>query len=422
METNFRQLVAEQRDERVVYSRTGWVPREQEKALNIQSKMAQIITGVRRSGKSTLAHRALAGVNYAYVNFDDERFAGVEPKDLDHLLEALYDVYGEFTHLLLDEIQNVSHWELFVNRLLRNELHVVLTGSNSKLLARELATHLTGRYSIIELLPFSFKEFLHVRGVITTAVVTAKEKGLISRLFAEYMQTGGFPDIIMGETPASYIQNLFEAIVTRDIIFRHKIRQIRAFRETASFLTENYSAPVSYNRLKNIFSLGSENTSKNYVAYLEEAWLLLSLSKFSFKNQERMRNRKIYLVDTAFAKATGGIFSPNTGRLLENIVFLELFRRSRKSRYELFYHKSNYEVDFVIYSNSKVQELIQVAVSVSNDAVLRREVRALISAARELGTTLLTIITQDERDEVVKNGFTIRILPVWEWLLNVEII
>lgn len=416
METNFRQLVAEQRDERAVYTRTGWVPRDQETALNIQSKMAQIITGVRRSGKSTLAHRALAGVNYAYVNFDDERFAGLEAKDLDHLLEALYDVYGEFTHLLLDEIQNVNHWELFVNRLLRNEIHLVLTGSNSKLLARELATHLTGRYSIIELLPFSFKEFLHVRGVPSLTAVTAKERGLVSRLFAEYIQTGGFPDIIMGETATSYIQNLFEAIVTRDIIFRHKIRQIRAFRETASWLTENYSAPVSYNRLKNIFALGSENTSKNYVSYLEEAWLLLSLTKFSYKNQERMRNRKIYLVDTAFAKATGGNFSPNAGRLLENIVFLELFRRSRTNRFELFYYKSNYEVDFVIYSNSKVQELIQVTVSVANDAVLRREIRALQAAARELSTTRLTIITQDEKDEIVKDGLTIRILPAWEWM------
>ena len=418
MDINFRQLITEQREERAIYSRAGWVVREQESSLNISSKMAQIITGVRRSGKSTLAHRALSGINYAYVNFDDERFAAIKPEDLDHLLEALYDVYGEFTHLLLDEIQNVSQWELFVNRLLRNEIHIVLTGSNSKLLAKELATHLTGRYSTLELLPFSFKEFLSAKGISNQNTITAKERGLISKLFAEYLQTGGFPDVIMGETATSYVQNLFEAIVTRDIIYRHKIRQIRAFRETASFLTENYSAPVSYNRLKNLFSLGSENTAKNYVAYLEEAWLLLPLARFSFKNQERTRNRKSYLVDTAFAKATGGNFSSNTGRLLENIVFLELFRRSRISKSELFYYKSNWEVDFVIYTHSKIQQLIQVTVSVSNPSVLQREVRALIAAAKDLNTNQLLIITQDEKSELTQNGYTIKILPAWEWALN----
>ncbi len=418
MRTDFRQLLTEQKEERLVFSQAGIIPRETDKLLNVNSRLAQIISGVRRSGKSTLAHRGLAGLNYAYVNFDDERLAGIKAGDLDLLLETLFSIYGEFKHILFDEIQNVEHWQLFVNRLLRNNMHVALTGSNSKLLTTELATHLTGRYSIIELLPFSFTEFLMAKGISSPGSVTAKDRGLISRMFAMYLQTGGFPDIILGEQDPLYIRNLYEAIVTRDIIFRHKIRQIRAFRETASYLASNFAAPVSFNRLKNMFSLGSENTSKNFVSYLEEAYLIFTLQKFSYKNQESTRNRKAYLVDTAFAKTVSGTFSPNTGRLLENAVFLELYRRSRYGKSEIFFYKTNVEVDFLIYSNLKVKELIQVCQSVSDDRVLAREVRALIAAAKDLDTKQLTILTLDEKREIQKNGHTISVLPAWEWMLD----
>lgn len=152
------------------------MPREQESAIDINSRLAQIITGVRRSGKSTLAHRALKGTNYAYVNFDDERLAGLNADNLNLVLEALYTVYGEFSHLLLDEIQNIEHWYLFVNRLLRNNIKIILTGSNSKLLNREMASHLTGRYSTIELFPFSFHEYLIAKGKKWSKTGTAREK------------------------------------------------------------------------------------------------------------------------------------------------------------------------------------------------------------------------------------------------------
>ncbi len=261
-----------------------------------------------------MVHRALVGKPYAYANFDDERLAGISPDRLNDLLEALYAVYGDFTYLFLDEIQNVENWHLFVNRLLRNSIHVVITGSNSKLLSRELATHLTGRYSPVELYPYSFREYLKARKFMHTIEPTAKSFGLLINQFNEYLITGGLPEIVSGEPAEAYATNLLEAIITRDIIFRYGIRFVRTFREIARYLISNFGNEISFNRIKNQFGLGSENTVKNYVGYLEEAWLVLTLPKFSYKTQETLRYRKIYSIDTSFCQITGTRFSSNSGR------------------------------------------------------------------------------------------------------------
>jgi predicted AAA+ superfamily ATPase len=417
MNLNFRQIIAEQRDEVKFILEAGWVPRDKEESVSAESRLLQIITGVRRSGKSTLAHRALQNFPYAYLNLDDERLIGMTASDLDQLIEALYGVYGKFERLILDEIQNVEGWQLFVNRLQRNNFKVILTGSNSKLLSSELATHLTGRYSVIELLPFSFKEFLAAKGVNTREIITAKDKGLINGFFEQYLTCGGFPDIIAGESKYPYISTLFNAIVTRDIMYRHKIWHIRSLREMAVWLAGNSSTEISYNRLKKIFNLGSDNTAKNYISFMEEAWLFLTLPKFSFKNQESLRYRKIYMVDIAFFSLAGALTTPNQGHLLENIVFLELFRRRQTSQYELYYYKKTAEVDFVIYQNRTVLELIQVCWTIRDTKTRNREVRALQTAALELNPQKMTIVTMDEKLEIPVDGKTIEVVPVTEWLI-----
>jgi predicted AAA+ superfamily ATPase len=418
MQRNWIQILAEQRDEIHEIIRSGWVPREQETLFDVNSRLAQVITGVRRSGKSTLAHRALKGTRYAYVNFDDERLTHLTAADLDDLLEALYAIQGEFTHILFDEIQNVENWHLFVNRLLRNNIKITLTGSNSKLLSREMATHLTGRYSSIELYPFSFREFLKVRGHNPEVPQTAREKGLLRGLLDEYLVNGGFPDILAGENRITYIRNLFEAIITRDIGFRYNLKHTRIFREMAQYLTILYGSEISYNRLKNLFGLGSENTAKNYVSYLEEAWLIMCLPKFSFKKQESIRNRKVYVIDPSFSCVSGHAFSPNTGRLLENLVFIELARQASRNSMELFYYKNRHEVDFVLFSGSRVVELIQVMAQSEDPRTLQREIRALVSASAELNVEKLTIITLDEDRLLNEAGKTIRMIPVVQWLLE----
>ena len=419
MDSYYTQIVAEQKEEIPLFLERARVAREQERAVNIHSNLVQIITGVRRSGKSTLAHKVLQGQHYAYVNFDDERLVMADAGSLNRLLEALYAVYGEFTHLLLDEVQNVEHWTLFVNRLLRNNLKILLTGSNSRLLNREMATHLTGRYIPVELFPFSFREFLAAKGVTMKGPVTAKEKGLLKHHYREYIDQGGFPEILAGEPKRGYIAQLFDAIVMRDIVYRYDLRHIRTFRELAVYLTSVFAAEISYNRLKNLFGLGSDNTAKNYLTYLEEAYLIVTLSKFSYKKQESLRYRKVYLIDPAFSTVGGSSFSPNDGRLLENIVFLHLLRNAQRTGYEIFYYKKQVEVDFVLYRNGEVLALIQSAHTLRDNKTLKRELKALGVAQRELTAKRLMIITLEERGLLhTTENVPVQVVPVTEWLLK----
>lgn len=416
---DYRQIVLEQREEILLDRDADYVQREKIKGINPKSSLAQIITGVRRCGKSTLARMALSGLSYAYINFDDERLTGIGATELNSILEAVYAVYGDFTHLLLDEIQNVEGWHLFVNRLLRNNIKIILTGSNSKLLSREMASHLTGRYIPIELFSFSFTEYLQAKKIYINNPFTAKGRGLATNHFMKYLHSGGFPEIIHDEeNEQTYIRNLFDAIVTRDIIYRYNIRHIRTFREIAVWLTAHFSTEISYNRIKNIFELGSENTAKNYVTYLEEAWLFISLSKFSFKKQESLRNKKIYLVDTAFAEFAGESATENTGRLLENIVLLHLLRNRFRGGYEVYYYKKNVEVDFVVYSKRSVTELIQVSLSLENEKTREREIRSLVRASGELHPKNVTIITLNQKEDIEVEGIQISIKPVTEWIFE----
>ncbi len=415
---DFRQIVEEQKAEIGFLKAANMILREKVQDVNTQSHLVQIITGIRRCGKSTLAWQALQNIDFAYVNFDDERFIHFKADRLNDLLESLYTVYGDFDHLLLDEIQNVEGWHLFVNRLLRNKIKIILTGSNSNLLSREMASHLTGRYATIELLPFSFNEYLDAQNITIPDLTTARGRGLGMKNLIDYLTAGGFPEVTRGEDRKKYVSNLFEAIVTRDIVFRYNIRNERTFREVALWLTGNFAKEISYNRIKNIFGLGSENTAKNYVSYLEEAWLLIRLSKFSFKKQESLRNRKLYITDNSFAEITGVTGSVNTGRLLENAVLLHLVRYRSRNMYEVFYYKSRYEVDFVIYSATKVRELIQVTTTLDHPRTRNREIRSLIEASKQLDCNKLTIITLNESAEFEEEERKIQVVPVLRWICN----
>ncbi len=416
---DYRNILLEQREEIALLSGLAPVHRENASELDTASKLAQVITGIRRCGKSTLAHMMLAQKDYAYVNFDDERLINIDANHLNDLLEELYAVYGQFEYLFLDEIQNVEAWHLFVNRLLRKKIKIVITGSNSKLLSREMATHLTGRYKSIELLPYSFTEFLQAKGLQINKLETAKEKGLALNYFEEYLQDGGMPEVVHDEEKNTYIRSLFEAIVTRDVFFRYDIRHTRTFREMALWLTGNFSREISYNRLKNIFGLGSENTAKNYLSHLEEAWLFVTLQKFSFKKQESLRYRKLYLTDTSFASLSGESSSPDRGRLLENIVLLQLMRYRLKQQYEIFYYKDTIEVDFVIYSHRKVIELIQVTLSLEDQKTRKREIKGLLAANETLNAQKLTIITLNQNEEIPAGKKVIRAVPITKWLLEI---
>ena len=414
----YKQVLLDQQKEKNEILLENLTARREEVYFDLNSQLAQIVIGVRRSGKSTICHKVLIqnNINYAYVNFDDERLYHLKTEDLNVVLEALYMVYGDFKYLFCDEIQNIPSWFLFVNRLLRQKIRLIITGSNAKLLSSELSTHLTGRYNQIELFPFSFSEILAYKNISADDDSTL---GIAHRkaAFEEYMSQGGFPELFEIKNKKAYIRNLFNSIILRDIKQRFSVRYPEALRKMADYLTDTLCSEINYKSLAKQFSFGSAHTAENYVSYLRQAYLLIGLQKFSFKSGERIRNEKNYVIDTAFiSTAKEGFSEQNFGWRLENIVCIELFRRRNQTLNDVYYYKNGYEIDFVLVSDNKVVELIQVSADISSQKTFNREVNALFSAAAKLHCNNLTLITLNENRTYTAENQTINIVSVLKWL------
>lgn len=416
----YAQIVADQKEELTFIDPNALCSRKEESLFDIDSPLAQIVIGVRRSGKSTICHKVLKErkIAYAYVNFDDERLYKLESKDLNSLLEATYMVYGDFQYLFLDEIQNIAEWFLFVNRLLRQKIHLVITGSNAKLLSSELSTHLTGRYNQVELYPFSFSEFCQYRKVDTKNIST-KSVALKKAAFEEYFKKGGFPELFEVKNSRGYIQGLFDSIIRKDIQQRFKVRYIESLRMLANHLIDNFGQEIIYSDLAERFGFGSSHTAENYVSYLKRTYLLLGIHKFSFKSKERIRNEKGYVVDTAFITERDNAMSgQNLGWKLENIAYVELLRRNKPLHYDVFYYREQYEIDFVICEGNSVIELIQVSVDISSAKTYNRETSALYKASIDLKCEKLTLITLNDTATIEEGGHKIHVVSIIDWLLQ----
>jgi predicted AAA+ superfamily ATPase len=415
-----KQVLLDQQKEINEKDAAKWVSRREERLFEFDSDLAQIAIGVRRSGKSTLCHKVLKqnNINYAYINFDDERLYYLTSDDLNTVLEMLYVVYGDFKYLFLDEIQNIPSWFLFVNRLLRQKIRLFITGSNAKLLSGELSTHLTGRYNQIELFPFSFLEALKYRQIDANDDSTA---GVAFRraAFDEYMAQGGFPEMFKVRNKKAYIKNLFKSIITRDIQQRFSVRYPESLQKMAIYLSDTASGEISYKNLASQFAFGSLHTAEKYVGYLRQAYLLIGIRKFSFKARGRVRNEKNYVVDTAFMSIDNEKMSEeNFGSRLENIVCIELLRRRNATFNDVYFYKKRYEIDFVLAQDNRVNELIQVSSDISAVKTFNRETNALIRGATELNCNNLTLITLHEKRIFQKDNLTIKIIPILEWLKN----
>ena len=266
-------ILSEQKEELEARAQETLCHRPEEALVEINSPQAQVVIGVRRSGKSTMCYQALQrrGVPFAYADFDDERLKGLQAEQLNDVLEVLYKIYGDFQYLFLDEIQDVTGWHLFVNRLLRQKMHVIITGSNAKLLSGELATHLTGRNKEIALYPFSFKEFCQMKGV-DTEKKTTKAVAFRRAAFDEYMQQGGFPELLVVEDKKRYVNTLVDNILKRDIEQRYKIVFKAAFEQMAHHLLNVSPSIVVATELSDLFHFKSEHTTKNYIDYLKQAY------------------------------------------------------------------------------------------------------------------------------------------------------
>lgn len=401
--------------------------RKEEKEFNLNSKLAQVVIGVRRSGKSTLCQKVLieSGVKFAYINFDDERLRDVTADDLDVILQELYAIYKQFTHIFFDEIQNVKSWPLFVNRLLRQNLHIILTGSNANLLSGELATHLTGRYHQIELYPFSFAEYCSIKEVDTESYTT-NAIGLREGALDDYLMEGGFPELVQEQdiNRRDYLFSLREAIIKKDVCKRYHVRYQQTLSDLANRLLDWFCQEKSYHDIAQEMNIKSIHTIQSYITYLQNAYLLLLLPKFSLKSKERNVGRKLYAVDNAFiSQHENALLTENYGLRLENIVAIELLRRLHKEYEQLYYIRKvqDFEVDFVVVESSHVRELIQVTYDFNNPSVklFNREVNGLVKGSLMTHCDKLTLIMmRGEKCDIHKSGKTIHCVLASDWLLG----
>ena len=395
--------------------------REEEKLIDLKSPQAQVVIGVRRSGKSTLCFQALesADVKYAYADFDDERLQGIDAGQLNELLEVLYKIYGDFEYLFLDEIQDVDGWHLFVNRMLRKKMHVVITGSNAKLLSSELATHLAGRAKEIHLYPFSFAEYCAMKGIDTERQST-KAEGIRRAAFDEYMKHGGFPELLSISDKRAYVSALVDNILKRDIEQRYNISYKAAFEQLAQHLLNVSPTSIVTTDLADTFHIKSEHTVKNYLAYLRQAFILIGIRKYTAKSKVRVTQEKVYAVDVALMNQRADAFAgDNLGWRLETVVLLHLMKRCKQNGWDLYYLKERSgECDFIVCSGKTVMQAIQVSYDTAAEKTRKREINGLLLANRQTQCENLLLLTDHEYGDMVKDGHRITIRPVYDWSIS----
>lgn len=401
--------------ERDLALRRTLVPRQMNASLfkALSSNLVKVITGPRRAGKSTLAFQTLADKNFAYLNFEDDSLK--DDITSDELIEAMDHVYGKVEYVFFDEIQNYPQWESFINKLHRRDHNLIITGSNSRLLSRELGSALTGRHLSFELLPFSFQEFL-------TGLKNEKSGDLEN--FRRYLTWGGFPEVVLGNSePHGYLRTLFDSVVLRDIVTRHRIRSSIAIHDLLNLLINNATSRFSARSLERSLGSLSIATVQKFITYFREAYLVHDLQPYFFKTRVRLKaDRKIYAYDNGFISAMSQPTTSNDSRLLENLVFVELVRRGFKPNLDLFYYqtRSGTEVDFLVRNGSKNLELIQVTQNLSALKTRERELRALSQASEELKVSNLTIITMDAEETIKESGSKIHVVPCQKWLTESE--
>jgi predicted AAA+ superfamily ATPase len=377
------------------------IPREQFENLSSLPPFSYLLTGVRRSGKSTLLKQLMryhGSMNF--FNFEDSRTAGFEVDDFRIVEELFSELSGNNPMFFFDEIQNVKGWERYVRDAIDRKKTVVITGSNANLLSRELGTKLTGRHLDFEVYPFSYREFL------TYFNLKAKADSFLS-----FLTKGGFPGYLnFGKK--EMLSTLVSDILVRDIFSRYNLRNQDVYRKIVQYLLSNTGKEVSFNNLKNTFEVGSASSVMEFVNYLVDAYLVFLIPRYDTSLKVQARNpRKVYVIDQGLVNFSSVSGSPDQGRLLENTVFLQL-KRSGK---EIWFNKGKKECDFICREGKTSYSAIQVSwqVGLQNE---KREIEGLLEAMNLLNLREGTIITFDQEDELIKEGKTIRLIPGWKWM------
>lgn len=379
----------------------------------LQNHNVKLITGPRRVGKSTQALLMLKGRNFAYLNFDDNKLLELWDEDL--AMSILDEIYPGYEFLLLDEVQNLKGWDVWVSKLYRRGVNMVITGSNANMLSGEMATLLTGRYLEVNMLPFSLTEAMEWNGLDVRAIKQEQE-AKANAIKQEYLHQGGYPESVAARNiTQSYLSTLFDSIIYKDIVRRHHVRNIKDLNKVAAFLLSNFCNPLSYNDVCNDLGLSSVSTTKKYMEYMHEPFLFYYLPRYNNKFKLMSKApQKVYVVDNGFVTSRAFNLSENLGRLLENQVFIELLREGYNTEQSLFYYRSrnDKEVDFVLRKDTSVERLIQVCYDLSNEKSLKREVSSIVECAQELHCNDLAIVTYDDERTIETDGYTIKVVPI----------
>lgn len=395
--------------------------------ITIEGFDRQVLVGVRRAGKSYILYGQIQKLiasgktwdEILYLNFEDERLAGMELSDLNSILEVHARVSDKRPMLFLDEIQNVDGWEKFARRVADNKYHVVITGSNVKMLSTDVAAVLGGRYLTREVFPFSFDEYLAINGIDSQdklLTATTDRRALLMRHFEEYFQFGGFPECATLPVKRDYLISLYQKIFLGDIAARHRIENIFALRVLFKKLAENVMHPISFSRATNIVASTGVKIGKptviNYLEYAKNAYLLLTVPNIADNLTERVTNPKYYFIDNGIISL---LALDIRSSLLENLVALALIRRYG-TKDAVYHYNHGIEVDFYI---PETETAIQVSYSIgSSDETFDRETKALLKIGERLGVRHRIIITYEEESIIEKEGVSIEVIPAWKFLLT----
>ncbi|MDR0791781.1 MAG: ATP-binding protein [Chitinophagaceae bacterium] len=384
-----------------------------------------VFVGIRRSGKSFLLYQRMQqllaqGVKWdemLYLNFEDERLIGMTTEDLNLILEVHLEMYGKKPMLFLDEIQNISGWEKFARRLADSKHRVYITGSNAKMLSKDIQTTLGGRYIAVDVYPYHFKEFLSANNINFNQKMLLSTKGRadILRQFNSYFSFGGFPEGAMLPSKRDYLTSVYQKIFLGDIAARYSIGNTFALKILFKKIAESMQQSISFTRLANsVSATGAKigtNTIINYIDYAKDAWLITSIQNIASKIVDKESNPKYYFVDNGILN----LFLINgNAALLENLVAITLLRKYGRSDAVFFYNK-NIEVDFYL---PEIQLAIQVCYSLNDAETRKREITALLQMSKHIEVKKMMVVTKDEENMISENGAVIEVVPIWKWLLR----
>jgi predicted AAA+ superfamily ATPase len=406
------------------------LPEVVERELGVREvpRKAVAVVGPRRAGKTFYFFQLLRGARAGslYLNFEDPLLVSVRGADILDVVNLYAEVAGErVRRVFLDEVQNLDGWVVAVRGLLDRGYSVFLTGSSSRLLPREVATQLRGRTLTYYLLPFSFREYLRARGFRLPGVLSQEEKALLRRELQRYVDYGGYPEVVlMPELADRLLREYAEAVFYKDFVERHGVRDVGLARYVYHFVLQNFARELSVRRIVDwVKSQGlrfDRNKVYEYVAGLQDTMAVFFLRRYSEKVSLRESwPRKVYVCDTGLTRLFRR--GEEVGRLLENVVFLELLRRSNENPlWDIYYFRDQRqrEVDFVVKEGPRVIQLIQVTYASSPDELERRELESLVKASEALRCGDLLLLTWDLEGELVRDGKRIRAVPLWRWLLQ----